>query len=179
MKSIALAGLGGFIAIAVLAQNLGSVDLTTNAYAFIVLNMSIQQPEICLAHSLRRADRVISQIYNEYLAPLGVRVTQFSVLRTLHYLDSTTATQIQETLIMEQATVSRALKPLIRDGYVNVAEGTNKREKLLSLSPAGQELYHQALVPWQQAQTEIREKLGSDIDNTLNELSQQIVALKR
>lgn len=141
--------------------------------------MSKKQPEICLAHSLRRADRVISQLYNEHLAPLGVRITQFSVLRALHYMGGTTATQIQEVLTLEQATVSRALKPLIRDGYVVVAEGSNKREKRLSLTHKGQELYNQALVPWQQAQTEIREKLGSDIDDTLIQLSRQIVAIKR
>ncbi len=80
---------------------------------------------------------------------------------------------------MEQATVSRALKPLIRDGYVNVAEGSNKREKLLSLSHAGQDLYHRALVPWQQAQTEVRQKLGANIDETLGSLSRQVVSLKR
>lgn len=141
--------------------------------------MNTKQPEICLAHSLRRADRVISQLYNDHLAPLGLRITQFSVLRALHYLSSTTATQIQDVLTMEQATISRALKPLIRDGYVNVAEGSNKREKFLSLSATGQQLYQQALVPWQQAQAEIRSKLGPDIDRTLIELSQQIVAIKR
>ncbi|MFT6917275.1 MAG: MarR family transcriptional regulator for hemolysin [Motiliproteus sp.] len=141
--------------------------------------MSIKQPEICLAHCLRRADRVISQLYNDHLAPLGLRITQFSVLRALHYLRSTTATQIQDVLTMEQATISRALKPLIRDGYVTVAEGSNKREKLLSLSASGQQFYQQALVPWQQAQAEIRHKLGPDIDHSLIELSQQIVAIKR
>lgn len=141
--------------------------------------MNSKQPENCLAHSLRRADRVISQLYNEHLAAVGIRVTQFSVLRALHYLGSTTATQIQEVLVMEQATVSRALKPLIRDGYVNVAEGSNKREKLLSLSHQGQDLYDRALIPWEQAQTEVRQKLGPDIEDTLSSLSRQIVSLKR
>ena len=31
--------------------------------------------EICLAHCLRSADRVVSQLYNESLAPLGLRIT--------------------------------------------------------------------------------------------------------
>ncbi|MEH6812130.1 MAG: MarR family transcriptional regulator [Motiliproteus sp.] len=134
---------------------------------------------MCLAHSLRKADRVISQLYNEYLAPLDLRVTQFSVLRALNYMGSTTATQIQEVLVMEQATVSRALKPLIRDGFILVAEGSNKREKLLSLSGSGQALYNSALKPWREAQAEVRSKLGPQIDDTLTELSRQIVSIKR
>ena len=138
----------------------------------------MKQPEICLAHSIRRADRVLTQLYNEYLAPLGIRITQFSVLRALHYLDSTTATQIQEVLVLEQATVSRTLKPLIRDGYIRVAEGSSKREKILSLTTEGKTLYNQALKPWHEAQIALKKKLGSGIDETLIDLSERIVAIK-
>ena len=90
--------------------------------------MESKKSEICLAHALRRADRVVSQLYNEHLAPLGIRATQFSVLRALDISGTTTASVIQDMLVMEQTTVSRALKPLIRDGYISVTEGATKRE---------------------------------------------------
>ena len=141
--------------------------------------MNMKKSEICLSHSLRRADRVVSQLYNEYLAPLGIRITQFSVLRALHFLGSTTASRIQEVLVMDQTTVSRTLKPLIRDGYIAVAEGATKREKALSLSPEGEELYNRALGPWKNAQKMLKQKLGRGNDALLIELSRQIVAIKR
>jgi DNA-binding MarR family transcriptional regulator len=137
-----------------------------------------QKLETCLAHSLRRADRVLSQHYNEYLAAVGLKVTQFSLLRALDVLGTTTASELQKALIMEQATVSRGIKPLIRDGYINVAEGSNKREKALSLSSAGQVLFKQALIPWQQAQNDFKQHLGDGGDLELIELSQRIVAVK-
>jgi len=121
---------------------------------------------------------VVTQLYNEYLAPLDIRVTQFSILKALHIMGSTTALQIQEALVMEQATVSRALKPLIRDGYIAVEEGENKREKALSLSPQGKKLYQQALVPWKAAQKKLRKILGHGQDDLLIELSRLIVTIK-
>jgi DNA-binding MarR family transcriptional regulator len=140
--------------------------------------MDRKNAEICLAHSIRRADRVVNQLYNEHLAPVGLKITQFSILRTLHFLGSTTAHQVQEILVMDQTTISRALKPLIRDGYISVAEGSNKREKALSLSKEGRALYKQALGPWKEAQKVLRKKLGNGQDQTLIELSRLIVALK-
>lgn len=140
--------------------------------------MTLKKSDICLAHSLRRADRVVTQLYNEYLAPLNIRSTQFSVLKALHTIGITTASQIQEALVMEQATISRALKPLIRDGYIAVGEGANKREKALSLTPKGKKLYQQALGPWSEAQKQLRKIIGKGQDDLLIELSRQIVSIK-
>ena len=141
--------------------------------------MELKKSEICLGHSLRRADRVMSQLYNEYLAPVGLRITQFSVLRAISMLgNGITASQIQEGLVMDQTTVSRALKPLIRDGYIEVTQGVNKREKLLKLTDSGKELYTQALVPWKKAQKAFKQKLGATQTDNLIELSRQVVALK-
>lgn len=140
--------------------------------------MKPKTPNICLSHTLRRADRVVSQIYNEYFAPLGLRVTQFTILRTLAITGTITAKQIRDALVMDQTTVSRALKPLIRDGYITVGEGANRREKALSLSEEGKALYRQALGPWNEAQKMLRKKLGKSQEDTLIALSREIVAMK-
>ncbi len=79
---------------------------------------------------------------------------------------------------MEQATVSRALKPLIRDGYIVVNEGADKREKLLSLSSSGKALYKQALTPWQLAQQELKQKLGPEMARALQQLGDQVGSFK-
>jgi DNA-binding MarR family transcriptional regulator len=79
---------------------------------------------------------------------------------------------------MDQTTVSRALKPLVRDGYISVAEGASKREKSLSLSNEGKKLYKRALGPWSDAQKIFRKKLGKGQDELLIELSKRVVAMK-
>ena len=140
--------------------------------------MNQKNPNICLAHTLRRADRVVSQLYNEYLAPVGLRVTQFTILRTLALTGTTTASQIRTALVMDQTTVSRALKPLIRDGYITVGEGATRREKALTLSAQGKKLYEKALGPWGEAQKMLRKKLAGGQDDILIQLSREIVAMK-
>ena len=143
-----------------------------------MFSMNSTDSEMCLAHALRRADRVVTQLYNERLAPLGIRATQFAILRALDNMGSTTASQIQATLVMDQTTVSRALKPLVRDGYVAVAEGATKREKSLSLSKQGKKLYQQALGPWSEAQESFRSKLETGQAELLIQLSEKVVAMK-
>ncbi len=135
--------------------------------------------EVCLAHSLRSADRVISQFYTDYMADVGLRSTQYSVLRVIALTKSTTAREIQDHLVMEQATVSRALQPLIRDGYVEVKEGSNRREKALSLTSDGKHIYQRAKTQWSKAQADLKSRLGDDSTAQLIELSRKITAMKR
>lgn len=133
---------------------------------------------ICLAHTIRRADRVVSQYYNEHLAPVGLRITQFTVLHAINLLSQVTARELQDAMVIEQATISRALKPLIRDGYILELEGTDKRQKLLSLTKKGAELHADASKLWRAAQAKFREHLGDGRDSDLIMMSRHIVSLK-
>ena len=134
--------------------------------------------ETCYAHYLRRADRVMTQFYNDHFAAVGLKGTQFPILRATHYMGTTTAAQLQKHLVMDQTTLSRALQPLIRDGYIQVADGTTKREKALSLTDKGEALFQEALVHWHQAQKKIEEHLGPELCEQLEQLSKAIVSLK-
>ncbi len=140
--------------------------------------MNNSSREICLAHAIRRADRIASQLYNEHLAPLGLRITQFSVLRALDTMGTTTAVELQSALVVDQTTVSRSLKPLIRDGVIAVNEGANRREKRLSLTPKGKALYKRACKPWTAAQSKFKQRLGRDLEEALVKLSKKIVETK-
>ena len=140
--------------------------------------MKSSQHEKCFGLSVRRADRVITQMYNDHLSTVGIKATQFSVLRALWYMKSTTAVQLQQVLVMDQTTLSRTLKLLIRDGFVHVTEGQTKREKNLSLSDEGLAIYKEALKHWKIAQQKLREHLGATLCDQLIGLSQEIVKLK-
>ena len=135
--------------------------------------------EMCFAHSVRRADRVLSQIYNEHLSPLGLRITQFALMRALHYMGETTASHLEKALVMDQTTVSRGLKPLMRDAYIAVKPGDNRREKILVLTPEGESLYQQALGPWELAQQAVKVSLGEAGIDTLIATNREIVKLKK
>jgi len=132
----------------------------------------------CLSLNLRKANRVMSQIYDHYLAECGVKGTQFTILRATTFLGQTTNKQLQEVLVLDQTTLSRNLKPLLRDGFISVQEGDDRRIKVLSLTKAGEKLFELANIQWQQAQTEVKAKLGEKNTALLHSLSNSIVSLK-
>ena len=67
---------------------------------------------------------------------------------------------------------------MIRDGYVQVAEGDDRRQRMLRLTQDGEALYQQALEPWRQAQERFRQQLGALESEQLVTLSRRIAAIK-
>ena len=132
----------------------------------------------CLSLNLRKANRVLSQIYDQYLAECGIKGTQFTILRATTLLGQTTNKQLQDVLILDQTTLSRNLKPLLRDGLISAQEGSDRRIKVLSLTKSGQKLFALANIQWQQAQAEVKVKLGEKNTALLHSLSNSIVSLK-
>ena len=132
----------------------------------------------CLSLNLRKANRVMSQIYDHYLAECGIKGTQFTILRATTCLGKTTNKQLQEVLVLDQTTLSRNLKPLLRDGLILAQEGDDRRIKVLSLSKSGVKLFELANIQWQQAQAEVKSKLGKKNTALLHSLSNSIVSLK-
>ena len=145
-------------------------------YMYIV---SMKKFEHCINLELRKANRVISQLYDSYLHQCGLKTSQFSILRAIHYLKLTTNSQLQDILILDQTTLSRALKPLTRDGLIESRAGEDRRSKELLLTPRGKELYYEAKELWEKAQHAVKKELGSVGLNNLFEVSQSVIALKK
>ena len=134
--------------------------------------------EVCFNLSFRKATRVISQIYDRELADCGIKCTQFTILRAIKHMDETTNAELQERLVLDQTTLSRGLKPLIRDGLIQARPGQDKRQKILSLTPKGKDLYQQAMKGWRRAQDTLRKSLGADITEQMIDLNTALVNLR-
>lgn len=135
--------------------------------------------EPCLNLQLRKANRVMSQIYDAYLAPVGIKTSQFSILRAIDYFHMTTNRQLQEALILDQTSLTRALKPLIRDGYIVVSiDAEDRRQKQLVLSTKGNALLAAALDEWNKAQAHVSERLGDLNTQAILDISEAVVRLK-
>ncbi len=134
--------------------------------------------EVCLNLALRKANRVMSQIYDDHLSSVGLKCGQFSILRAMHYTQPTTNRELQDVLVLDQTTLTRNLKPIIRDGYISIQSGDDKRVKVLSLSKEGEDLYQRALPFWLDAQEQVRQVLGVEIVDQMVDLTKTIVQLK-
>ena len=115
----------------------------------------------CLCLQMRQTARRLSQRYDEYLQPSGLRLTQVSLLVAIALAHAIPLTRLADILALDRTTLARNLKPLERDGLVEVSPGVDKRVHLIRLTEQGQQHLLQALPYWRQAQEEVRASLGS------------------
>ena len=114
----------------------------------------------CTAQSLRRATRTIGRIYDETLAPAGLRGTQFSLLIALSFFKEAPLLRVAEELSLDRTTLTRNLQPLERAGLVASRPGKDQRVRLLRLTEAGQRALQRAYPLWEEAQTKVVKALG-------------------
>lgn len=134
--------------------------------------------EMCFHLKLRQADRMLTSHYDSYLRDLGIKVTQFSILRCLHFFPEHSHKSLEKKLILNQTTLTRNLKSLVKSGYIqSKPSNSDQRVKLLSLSLEGEALYTQAVERWEQAQKSVSQKLGTELTKQLFSVSDSLVSL--
>lgn len=132
----------------------------------------------CYNLKMRQASRVLTNHYDAYLREEGITVTQFSVLRAIWYLKSISQKDLQEVLVLQQTSLTRNLKPLIRDGYIEITSSPDDgRIKLVSLSDSGRALFEQSRKKWKKAQDSLSQQLGGQLSEQLLSVADAIIAL--
>src|SRR4051794_19641458 len=94
----------------------------------------------CACHNLRRASRVVTQLFDDHFEAVGLKATQFTALAALAWYDakSPTVGELAETLVLEQSSLSRNLAVLERLGLIRLDPGLNdRRERLVILTRSG------------------------------------------
>ena len=131
---------------------------------------------LCFNLALRKSNRLITQFYDDKFAEIGIRVGQFSILRAVNHCKVTTNKELQHILVIEQTTLTRNLKPLIRDGLLSLTPNVDdQRVKEIRFTKKGQALYKKALPIWEQAQLEMVKRLGKAEAEKIMSLSASIV----
>ena len=131
----------------------------------------------CLCANVRRASRVLSQIYEEAMRPFGLRMTQFSILQALSLTGEKLQGDIADLLSLDSTTLTRSVQLLRKRGWVKVRKGKDRRERWLSLSKSGERELARIQPAWQAVQKNLRSKLGEERWNRLTLLSTEIANL--
>ena len=133
----------------------------------------------CTCFSLRKATRLVTQMFDEKLKPSGLLVTQFTILIAIALVESGTMSGLAEELVMDRTTLTRNLKPLERDGLIQIELGQDQRERVVKLTEVGRERLAQTLPFWQQAQTQVIEVLGQqDWEHLIADLTKTVSTLR-
>ena len=132
----------------------------------------------CGSFNLRKATRVVTQLYDDILQPTGLRSTQVVLLVALATEGEMSMSYMARELIMAPSTLSRTLIPLERDGLIDITSN-GKRGKLVRLTAAGENALNNAVPYWQKAQEKFLEQAGAVAWTELNERLAGIVAATR
>lgn len=125
----------------------------------------------CLCFNVRKASRIITQIYDEHMSETGLRGTQFTIIVMITINESLTINKLAEALVMDRTTLTRNLKPLEKQGLIEIFPGVDRRTRAVRLTPLGFKTLKKALPLWQQAQDLVNKKLGQQrFDHLLKEL---------
>jgi DNA-binding MarR family transcriptional regulator len=128
-------------------------------------------PAGCNCLALRQAARHVSQFYDQFLAPSGLRTTQYSILARLQRRGPMTINALAAELIMDRTTLGRNILPLQRDGLVAVGRGkSDRRSKELRLTDAGAARLRASAKAWAEAQTRFESAFGVKRAKALREV---------
>ena len=116
---------------------------------------------VCVCGQFRRASRVLSRRYDQALRPLGLTITQFSILAVLQQAEMTQG-QLGKAHLMDSTTLTRTLRPMEKMGWIRSRPGDDQRQRWLSLTSRGRTLFEKARPAWQRTQDALLRQFGSD-----------------
>jgi DNA-binding MarR family transcriptional regulator len=114
----------------------------------------------CACGRLRRATRALTQLYDDAMAPAGLRVTQFSLLRTLARDGPLRISDLAARQLLDRTALSRNLDPLVEHGYVDIVCGRDARTREVAVTRKGTSALRVAEPYWMRAQKEVARRLG-------------------
>ena len=116
--------------------------------------------DTCTCLHTKMASRTLTNLYDKHLAGTSINSGQFSILVKISILGAPTLNMLAEDLNLKSSTISRALAPLERDGFISMAPGMDKRTRCVKLTEKGKGTIEKCLPRWNKAQ----EKLLSQLD---------------
>lgn len=116
----------------------------------------------CLAGRVRLLNRVITNIYDHALQPLGIKINQANILVMLTLTDQASSADIARVLSMEKSTVSRNVDRMKKKEWIDVAGKDDGLSQIITVTSKGRKLLAAAHVEWKKAQKQAAELLGEE-----------------
>lgn len=116
-------------------------------------------------------------MYDAALAPVGVNVAQWALLRKLSAAPDAGLSigELAERTELERSTVSRNVRVLARLGLVELTGSTaDRRAAAISLTAPGRAVLERGAPLWQQAQEQVETLLGADAAGQLRSLLRSV-----
>ncbi len=133
-----------------------------------------KQPSICNCMNIRRASLAMTKLYDQWLIPSGLSISQFALLKYINLLEPVSVSELSLELRLDRTTLVRNMKPLEQEGLIIDDSKKGARDRQLRLSDKGKERYRSAETLWIDVQNHVEQQLGKDNLNILTNLLSKI-----
>lgn len=134
--------------------------------------------QLCTCFMVRSLSRRISQLYDDILAPTGLRGTQFALLahaRTLDGCEPLMVSVLAERMNTDRTTLTRNIRALQGAGLIETRAGKDARSRCVVVTPAGEATFRAALPLWREAQSQVRSMGGAESIQELERIVRQVL----
>src|SRR2546428_4235444 len=114
----------------------------------------------CACQNLRRVTRVVTRIYDQELRKAGLEITQFGLLTALAATGEANQKRLSAGFAMDSTTLTRTLGLLLKQGWVCVRRGSDRREAPFRLTQAGKRKMAEAQPVLEGAEQRLQRELG-------------------
>jgi DNA-binding MarR family transcriptional regulator len=124
----------------------------------------------CVAVRLRLLNRVITNIYDDALRPLDLKVSQMIILVAAAKMGTARPIEVCEHLHLDVSTLSRNVERMKARGWLEVVpDEEDGRSQPFRLTLQGRKLLEKAVPAWSKAQQQVKTMLGSGFVEQLNQ----------
>ncbi len=114
----------------------------------------------CTNFNLKKATRVIQNMFDDAFKPVGLEGTQYTVLGHVFVFGPISLTKLADLMHVDRTTLARNLAPLEKRDLVDIKQGSDRRAKFINITSKGKEVLSEALPLWKKTQEKIKTALG-------------------
>ena len=130
----------------------------------------------CVAVRLRMLNRLVTNIYDDALRPLDLKVSQMNILVAAAKMGTARPAEVCEHLHLDVSTLSRNVERMRARGWLEVVPDEDGRSQPFRLTPQGRKLLEKAIPAWREAQQQVGQVLG---DGFVEQLTQAVKRVRK
>ena len=128
----------------------------------------------CVAVRLRMLNRVITNMYDDALRSLDLKVSQMNILVAAAKMGMARPVEVCEYLHLDVSTLSRNVERMRARGWLEVVPDEDGRSQPFRLTPRGRKLLEKAVPAWSAAQQQVKKSFGDGFVEQLNQAVKRV-----
>lgn len=128
----------------------------------------------CVAVRLRMLNRVITNIYDDALRSLDLKVSQMNILVAAAKMGTARPVEVCDHLHLDVSTLSRNVERMKARGWLEVVPDEDGRSQPFCLTSQGRKLLEKAVPAWSVAQLRVKKIFGDGFVEQLNQAMKRV-----